>query len=111
VVRAREERVGKPGERKEDRMGTRVSEVMTARPLAVGPDTPISQVAELMATEDVGVLPIVHGDRLLGVITDRDIVVRAVAKGKDPSGMPVSQVATEDVVAVRVDDDLSEALT
>ncbi len=91
-------------------MGTRVSEVMTARPRAVTPDTPLSQVAELMVAEDVGALPIVDGDRLLGLITDRDIVVRAVAKGKDPRGMPASEVATEEVVAVGPDDDLSEAL-
>lgn len=91
-------------------MGTKVSDVMTARPHAVTPDTPVSQVAELMAAEDVGAMPIVDGDRLLGLITDRDIVVRAIAKGKDPRGMPVSEVATEDVVAVAPNDDLSEAL-
>jgi CBS domain-containing protein len=91
-------------------MGTRISEVMTARPRAVPPETPLSQVAELMAAEDVGAMPIVDRDRLLGVVTDRDIVVRAIAKGKDPRSMPVSEVATEEVVAVGPDDDLSEAL-
>jgi|SoiMethySBSTD1v2_1073268.scaffolds.fasta_scaffold874592_1 CBS domain-containing protein len=91
-------------------MGTNVKDVMTTRPRAVTPDTELSQVAELMASEDIGVIPVVKEDRLLGLITDRDIVVRAVAKGKDPRGMPVSEVATEEVVAVGADDDLSNAL-
>jgi len=65
-----------------------VRDVMTARPRCAAPDTPLSQVAELMETQDIGAVPILDGDRLVGVITDRDIVVRAVAKEKDPRGMP-----------------------
>ena len=61
-------------------MGTKVRDVMTERPRSVTPDTTVDQVAELMESEDVGVIPIVDGDRLLGVVTDRDIVVRAVAR-------------------------------
>ena len=59
-------------------MGTKVADVMTQRPHAVTPQTPLNEVAELMATEDVGAVPLVEGDRLVGIVTDRDIVVRAV---------------------------------
>ena len=91
-------------------MRTKVREVMTDRPRCVSPETPISQAAELMESEDVGALPVLEGEHLAGMITDRDIVIRAVAKGKDPRGMPVREIATRDVVAVRPDEDLSEAL-
>jgi CBS domain-containing protein len=60
---------------------------MTARPRCAAPDTPLSQVAELMETQDIGAIPIFDGDRLVGMITDRDIVVRALAKKKDPRGI------------------------
>ena len=63
-----------------------------------------------MESEDVGSLPILEGDELAGVITDRDIVVRAIAKGKDPRGMPVREIASGELITVRADDDLTEAL-
>ena len=70
----------------------------------------MSDAAELMASEDVGSLPILDGDKLTGVVTDRDIVIRAVAKKKDPQGMPVREVATHDPVTVRADDYFADAL-
>src|ERR671936_1326735 len=91
-------------------MGTKVADVMTQRPRAVTPQTPLNEVAELMETEDVGVVPVVEGDRLVGIVTDRDIVVRAIAKGKNPSGMPASEVSSRELVTVHPDDDLSDAL-
>ena len=66
---------------------TNVRDVMTARPRYAAPDTPLSHVAELMETDDIGAIPILDGDRFVGMITDRDIVVRAVAKEKDPRGL------------------------
>lgn len=90
--------------------GPKVREVMTDKPRCVTPDTPVSEAAELMEREDVGSLPILDGETLAGVVTDRDIVVRAVAKGKDPRGMPVREVASRDLVTIRPDEDLSEAL-
>lgn len=91
-------------------MGTKVSDVMTERPRCVSPETPVSEAAELMEREDVGALPVLEGEQLTGMVTDRDIVVRAIAKGKDPRGMPVREISTRDVVTVRPDEDLSEAL-
>jgi CBS domain-containing protein len=87
-----------------------VRDVMTARPRYATPDTPLSQVAELMETEDIGAIPILDGDRLVGMITDRDIVVRAVAKDKDPRRMPSREISSGELLTVGPDQDLSEAL-
>jgi CBS domain-containing protein len=76
----------------------------------VTPQTPLTEVAELMESEDVGSIPVVEEDRLVGIVTDRDIVIRAIAKGKDPKGMPVSAISSRELVTVHPDDDLSDAL-
>jgi CBS domain-containing protein len=73
-------------------------------------ETPVSQAAELMANEDIGAIPVLDSDELAGMITDRDIVVRAIARGKDPRGMPVREVCTREVVTVSDDVNLSDAL-
>jgi CBS domain-containing protein len=91
-------------------MGTKVADVMTQRPRAVAPQTPLTEVAKVMEAEDVGVVPLVEGDRLVGIVTDRDIVVRAIAQGKDPSGMPASEVSSRELLTVGPDDDLADAL-
>lgn len=91
-------------------MGTKVRDVMTTRPRCVTLDTPLSQVAELMEAEDIGAIPVLEGEQLHGMVTDRDIVVRAVAKGKDPRGMPVREVASREIVTVGPDHDLSAAV-
>jgi CBS domain-containing protein len=91
-------------------MGTKVRDVMPERPRAVTPQTPLSEVAELMDAEDVGAIPVVEDDRLVGIVTDRDIVVRAIAKGKDPRGMPAAEASSRELVTVNPDDDLSDAL-
>jgi CBS domain-containing protein len=91
-------------------MRTKVHEVMTERPRAVTPDTPVSEAAQLMKSEDVGALPVLDGDQLAGIVTDRDIVIRAVADAKDPKGMPVREVASREVATIGPDDTLSDAL-
>jgi CBS domain-containing protein len=83
---------------------------MTAGPRCAAPDTPLSQVAQLMEAEDVGAIPVLDGDRLAGMITDRDIVVRAIAKGKDPRGMATAEISSGELVTVGPDHDLSDAL-
>src|SRR5438045_5978012 len=91
-------------------MATKVGDVMTQRPRAVDPKTPLDEVAKVMESDDVGAVPLVEGDRLVGIVTDRDIVVRAIAKGKDPSGMPASEVSSRELLTVGPDDDLADAL-
>jgi CBS domain-containing protein len=63
-----------------------------------------------MRSEDVGLLPILEGEKVTGVVTDRDIVIQAVAEEKDPRGMPVREVASRELVTIGPEEDLSEAL-
>ena len=91
-------------------MGKNVRDVMTDRPRSVTAETPVIQVAELMETEDVGVVPVVMGDRLLGVVTDRDIVVRVVAKGRNPNDVSAADAASQDLITVTPDEGLGDAL-
>jgi CBS domain-containing protein len=93
-------------------MGKSVSETMTARPRAIRPDASIQEAAAVMEVEDVGSLPLVDDDgRLVGIVTDRDIAIRAVAKGRDPGTTPVSEASSSDPVVVGPDDDLEAALS
>ena len=91
-------------------MGLKVHEVMTDRPRCVTPETPVTEAAQLMKSDDIGSLPILDGEQLAGMVTDRDIVIRAIAEGKDPRGMPVREVASRELVTVHADDDLATAL-
>lgn len=92
-------------------MGTKIAEVMTDRPRAITPDTPVREAARLMEAEDIGLLPIVEGGaRLVGVVTDRDVAVRVVGRGLDPDATSVAQVASTDLVALTPEHDLDEAL-
>jgi CBS domain-containing protein len=75
----------------------KISEVMTRQVRVVGPDRTVREAARLMDELNVGVLPVCDGERLLGIITDRDITVRATATGKDPDAVPVREIMTEDV--------------
>jgi CBS domain-containing protein len=87
-----------------------VRDVMTPSPQTCGPDTPVADAARLMASEDVGSVPIVQGERLIGILTDRDVAVRVVAAGKDAMTLPVGGVASREVVTVEPDQPLEEAL-
>jgi CBS domain-containing protein len=72
-------------------------------------DATIAEAAKLMRDEDAGVVPIVEGDQLVGVITDRDIAIRAVAEGKDGQ-TKVRDIASQDLVTIDPQQDLDEAL-
>jgi CBS domain-containing protein len=74
----------------------------------VAPDTRLSEVARIMREKDVGAIPVGENDRLVGMITDRDIAVRGVAKGHGPETR-VRDLMTGDLVIVRVDDDVEDA--
>ena len=90
-------------------MGTKVHQVMSGSPRCVTPETPVSEAAQLMESEDIGSLPILDGELLAGVVTDRDIVIRAIAKGKTREVCRCARLRAE-LVTVHADDDLSEAL-
>lgn len=85
----------------------RISEAMTRDPKVASPDQTIQEVAAIMLDLDAGVMPVGENDRLVGMITDRDIAVRAIAQGKGPQ-TPVREVMTEDVKYCFEDDDLDE---
>jgi CBS domain-containing protein len=85
-----------------------VQEAMTSNPTAITPDTSVQEAARLMKTEDVGALPIVEDGRLTGVVTDRDLAVRAVAEGLGTE-TPVRELASKDVVTVDPEQGLEEA--
>jgi CBS domain-containing protein len=89
---------------------TLVRESMTAYTTTVDPDTTVLDAARIMRQEDVGSLPVVQGDRLLGIITDRDIATRVVAENKDPETQTVAAIATREVVTVGAGQQLAEAL-
>lgn len=86
----------------------RVIDVMQREVRAAKPDDTVQQVAQLMRAEDTGVLPVSEGDRLVGMVTDRDVALRLVAEGRDPERTKVREVMTPDVPYVFEDEDLSE---
>jgi CBS domain-containing protein len=92
-------------------VGKGIREVMTSNPRTIESGTPVAEAAKLMRDEDVGLAPVVEGDRLVGTLTDRDIAIRVVAEGKDPASTPVREVASTDVVTVTPEQDLDEALS
>jgi CBS domain-containing protein len=91
-------------------MGKNIRDAMTADPCAIDADKPVAYAAKMMKDEDVGLAPIVDGDKLIGTVTDRDIVTRVVAMGKDPASTPVREVASRDVVTVGPQQNLDDAL-
>lgn len=91
-------------------MNMKVKELMTANPTVVKPDDTASQAATLMKQEDCGALPVVANGKLVGIITDRDIVIRAVAAGKDAKSTPVSAVMSADPVTISPDASDDEAV-
>jgi CBS domain-containing protein len=86
-----------------------VFEVMTPDVVVIDAATPLAEAARKMKLLDVGPLPVVEGERLVGVVTDRDITVRATAEGLDPETVQVREVMTPEVVACRDSDDVSDA--
>lgn len=90
---------------------TTVREIMTKDVQCVKETAMVSDAARMMRDLDVGVLPICGADdKLMGMITDRDVVVRCVAEGMDPAAMPVSELAEGRPFMVDVDDPIAAAL-
>jgi CBS domain-containing protein len=87
-----------------------VKDVMTQNPTSCNPSATVVDAAKVMASEDVGSVPLVKDGRLAGVVTDRDIVVRVLAEGRDPNSTTVGEIASSDLETVSPDDDLNTAL-
>ena len=86
----------------------KVSDVMTREVQTIRPEQTAQEAASFMLSADAGSIPVSEGDRLIGMITDRDIAVRGVAKGHGPD-TPVRDLMTDDLIVVRSDDDIEEA--
>jgi CBS domain-containing protein len=91
-------------------MAKRVKEVMTSNPCSIDADKPVSYAAKMMKDENVGMAPVVEGERLVGALTDRDIVTRVVADGKDPDSVTAREAASTQLVTVEPEQDLDETL-
>ena len=84
-------------------------EVMTRDVEVIGPDATLEEAARKMDALDVGPLPVCENDRLVGMITDRDVTVRATAAGRDPTTTRVREAMTEDLVFCREEEDVETA--
>jgi CBS domain-containing protein len=85
----------------------KISEVMTSDVQTVSPDQTAQEAATFMLTTDAGSIPVIEGDRLIGMITDRDIAVRGVARGHGPD-TPVRELMSGGVVCAKIDDDTND---
>ena len=92
----------------------KASEIMTANPRTVTPDTQLPEVARLMQSEDVGIVPVVDGAgsrQLLGVVTDRDIALRVVGEGRDPNSVRVSDVMSTNLRTAKESDSVDDVMS
>lgn len=87
-----------------------VSSVMTAVPVTVPEDAKLTNAAQVMRDHAIGAVMVVRDGQLHGIVTDRDMVVRALAAGSDPAAVPVSEVCTPGPVTVRPGDDVETVI-
>ncbi len=88
----------------------KVSDVMHVGVTWVTPDTAVSEIVRLMAEQDIGSVPVGEDGHLLGMVTDRDIALRAVGRGRDAGRLTAREVMTVAVVCCRSDDPVSDAV-
>ncbi len=89
-----------------------VNEIMTTNPTCCTPEQTIQEAAKMMLMEDCGCIPVVDesSQRIVGLITDRDIAVRAVAAGKDPNNTHVAETMSHPIVSVTTESDVEACL-
>jgi CBS domain-containing protein len=90
-------------------VAVKVFEAMTPDVVTVAPDASLTTAARLMRESDIGPLPVCEGKRVIGMLTDRDITVRAIAEGRDPNQTRVAEVMTPEVVCCQDGDDVQRA--
>jgi CBS domain-containing protein len=93
-----------------DDMAEQIRDVMTEDLVALPVDATVVEASREMDRRDIGDVLVVDGKRLVGMLTDRDIVVRAVAQGRDPNEIRIGDVATTDIQTLAPDADLGEAV-
>lgn len=87
-----------------------VREVMTKAPVSMSTDALVVDAARAMSDIRIGAVVVMDEDRPCGIVTDRDIAVRAVAKGSDPQKTTLEQICSHDLVAVRVDQSVEDVM-
>lgn len=87
----------------------KVKDIMTDDLAVISPDAKVIEVAQLMQKHDVGVVPVCEGTNMVGLVTDRDIIVRNIAHGKDPHQTPVKDVMTTQIKSISPEMSLSQA--
>lgn len=87
-----------------------VKEIMTKKPFYLDPHTTLQKAAEEMSKHDCGSVPVGDGDRLLGFVTDRDIALRAVAQGWDPTNTEIKDIMTKPIRYCFEDDDITKVI-
>lgn len=87
-----------------------IADIMSTNVQVIEPQDSLRRAAELMQELDVGALPVCDGDRLLGMLTDRDITVRGIAQGLDPDATAVSDIMTPEVEFATADQDTAEVM-
>lgn len=87
---------------------TQVKDVMSPNYKWMAPDSPVAQVAQAMRDMDVGFMPLAENDKMIGMVTDRDITVRAIAEGKDPAKTQARDVMTPKTYYCYDDQDVEE---
>lgn len=88
----------------------KVQDVMTRDPRCVTPETSAREAAQVMKDEDVGIVPVVEGERLIGVVTDRDLALRVVADGRDSSATVRDVMSSGRIATCRPDEDLDRVM-
>ncbi|MEU8267771.1 CBS domain-containing protein [Sphaerisporangium sp. NPDC049002] len=91
-------------------MNQKVRDVMTHRPICLPADASVSKAARLMRDQAIGDVLVTKDDRLCGVVTDRDIVVRAVAEARDADSTPLGSLCSSELVTVRPDQSADEVI-
>ena len=86
-----------------------VREKMTSQVVTIEPQASVVDATQRMIQEEKGPLPVVEGGRVVAMVTDRDLIARVVAAGRDPKSMKVEDVDTHDLVTISPDQDLDEA--
>ena len=90
-------------------LNMQLNRIMTEYVEVIAPEMSVQEAAEQMRSLDVGVLPVCNGDRLVGILTDRDLAVRAVADGRDPKITTVEEIMTQQIACCFEDEDIEEA--
>jgi CBS domain-containing protein len=88
----------------------KISEIMTKDVETIRADQTAQDAARFMLKADAGSIPVIDGERLIGMITDRDIAVRGVAKGYGPD-TPIRELMTDDIICAQIGDDIEEVAT